>query len=122
MTIHNQIDYDLCQECHDGNEYEMAMIDYKLKQEQEEADKERKRKNALARERYRRPENVEKRRLAKEEREKERAESYLQGLRVVAKVLSNWRGLTMEHPILFTGEMVRAIDGNETANIANKEE
>jgi hypothetical protein len=94
MTIHNQIDYDLCQECHDGNESEMAMIDYKLKQEQEEADKERKRKNALARERYRRPENVEKRRLAKEEREKERAESYLQGLRVVAKVLSNWRGLT----------------------------
>jgi len=94
MTIHNQIDYPLCTSCEDHNNACRAEEDEREWQWQEDK---RKKKEAIAAKRratYLKPENIEKRRLAKIQRriDKENAERE-RAQRVVDVMKNMFRGM-----------------------------
>ena len=89
FTYMIQIDYSLCQSCDDYHQAEAYLErDEDLKYEEAiEAKKEKRR--AAARTRYWKPENIEKRKLAKKENRKLEAEFRQKQLAETAKILGN---------------------------------
>ncbi len=65
MTIHNQIDYTLCQECQDGNEAADYLERSKVWAIEEAKAKKKEVRRKARRVAYYKPEAIEKRRLAK---------------------------------------------------------
>ena len=94
MTLQNQIDYALCSECYDSQE---TAIYFEAAKEQEIAEKAKAKKKAAADKRratYWKPENIEKRRLAKLKHKQERAERNRQMLEAAAKAVADmFRGM-----------------------------
>jgi len=92
MTIHNQIDYNLCLGCDGVNEaerYDEACKEEDYKQEREA----KKKKRADARRKaYWKPEAVEKRRLRKEERKRLKAEAHIEQMKSLAKTMKSMFG------------------------------
>ena len=94
MTLQNQIDYALCAECYDLQE---TATYFEAAKEHEISEKLKAKKKATAdkrRARYWKPENVEKRRLAKLKHKQERAERDRQMLEATAKAVAGmFRGM-----------------------------
>jgi hypothetical protein len=89
MTIHNQIDYPLCQECY-GFREDAARYEAQREEEREERkQKERDKKNAKKRANYWKPENVEKRRKRKEEKMKKDLEHVIRSMANALSIFSD---------------------------------
>jgi len=89
MTIHNHIDYPLCQECY-GFKEDAAR--HEAQQEEEREEKKRKKKdeeNAKRRASYWKPKNVEKRRKRKEEKMKKDLEHVIRSMANVLSIFSD---------------------------------
>lgn len=87
MTIYNQIDYPLCQNCHNYKEAEDRLEEFKKEEKNEEVRKKKDAKNAKARANYWKPENIEKRRKRKEEKRKRDIEYVLNSMKSVMSTL-----------------------------------
>ena len=70
MTIHNHIDYPLCELCGDTIETLKAIAYQQEKEDEEKARTEKEKRGVIRKANYRKPENVEKRRLRKLERQR----------------------------------------------------
>ena len=70
MTIHNQIDYPLCVYCNEVQQIMKADYYAEKEEREEKIKKEKERKSKIRRDVYWKPENIEKRRLAKIERKR----------------------------------------------------
>lgn len=94
MTIHNQIDYPLCTECQDSNETADYAERSKERARQETVDK-KKAEAALKRHaNYWKPENVEKRRVAKAKRKADKIEHDQEMMKVAVKFIGTaFRGM-----------------------------
>ncbi|MEM5785839.1 MAG: hypothetical protein AAGU11_00895 [Syntrophobacteraceae bacterium] len=92
MTIHNQIDYPLCKWCNEGREAEIALMYYEEEKAKRLAKAKREAINASARANYNKPENVEKRRLARIERKKKQAERAKEMLAETIRLVNGWFG------------------------------
>ena len=89
MTYQNQIDYALCLECHELNEA-LYTIEKDAEYEREEARKAKKEKRRKQqRANYHLPANVEKRRVAKAERNRLRAEQNIRMLKETFKIVGS---------------------------------
>lgn len=89
-TIHNQIDYCKCKDCEDTHQ-SLKYQEICREEEREAAIRKKKdKKNAVARERYWKPENVEKRHKAKIERNKAAFEAEMKRMGEVKGFLSNF--------------------------------
>ena len=89
MTIHNQIDYPLCVDCNAANEANDYLERSREWKREEEEKAKREARNAKARANYWKPENVEKRRLARENRKREKAELAKKQLEETMKIVSS---------------------------------
>jgi len=94
MTIHNQIDYPLCTSCEDSNNTFRIEEDEREWQWQEAK---RKKKEVIAAKRratYLKPENIEKRRLAKIQRKIDKQNAERERVQQVADIMKNmFRGM-----------------------------
>lgn len=90
FTLQNQIDYTLCQVCHEGNEARRAMYYWEKEEEAEREKEKREHRNRLARNRYWRAENIEKRRIARENLKREKAEQARRMLAEAFKTVNDW--------------------------------
>lgn len=92
QTVHNQIDYALCKSCEMGYE---SVISEEAHKEWLLAEEKRIRCEAINAKRkatYRKPENVEKRRIATAERKRKRAEHNLKMLAETFKIVNSMMG------------------------------
>lgn len=85
-----QIDYTLCQCCHDGDMARRELEAYREEDRKAAEKAKRDARNKKARERYWRPENVEKRRLAKIERKRKQAEDARRMMAEAFRTFSEW--------------------------------
>lgn len=90
FTLQNQVDFTICTCCYEGKEARRTLAYWEEEERQERIDEERKLKNEKSRERYRKPENIKKRRIAREERKKAEAEYRAKMLSGAIKVVNNW--------------------------------
>ena len=90
MTIHNQIDYALCSLCGDVAESVKADHYQRIEEEKETEQKEKELKAKTRRENYWKPENIEKRMLAKTERKRKHAEQVGKMFRNAVRIVNNW--------------------------------
>ena len=89
-TLQNQIDYALCTDCNDYRQ-EMRRAEWLREDEKKQAERAKKdAANAKARAIYWKPENVEKRRLAKIERKKQKAEQARRMLAETFRLVNDW--------------------------------
>lgn len=94
MTLHNQIDYVLCTICGDGREAERSRFHHAEYLKEQEIKAKKDARSAKARANYRKPENIEKRRVAKIERRKRAAELRKKQMEQAARIVSNmFRGM-----------------------------
>ena len=90
FTLQNQIDYTLCTVCHDGYEARRS-IEY-ARQEKEREERERIKNDRLEKRRaaYRKPENVQKRRVARLQRKLEaialKRKQFAEAVRIVSEM------------------------------------
>jgi len=92
-TYHNQIDYPLCTDCQcvrDADDYDERSREW---ERQKAADKKKAEASAKRRVNYYKPENIEKRRLAKLERHRLKQEANRNRLKELANILSGFRGM-----------------------------
>ena len=93
FTLHNQIDYTLCTFCHDGNETVRSLEYSRMEKEQEKEAAEKEDRRRKRRANYLKPENVEKRRIAREERKRLKAEQKQKLWEATARIVgSMFRG------------------------------
>ena len=94
MTYHNQIDYPLCTVCHEGIEARRSLEYWEEKKKQDAIKAKKDAANAKARANYWKPENIEKRRLAKEKRKEERREQARKDLEEAKRIVGEmFRGM-----------------------------
>jgi len=89
MTIHNQIDYPLCTDCDDtcqAHRYLECCLEEDVKEAKQ---KKRDEINAKRRANYWKPENVTKRRVAKQERQLEAQAQKIKSLQDVGKIFGS---------------------------------
>ena len=89
MTIHNQIDYCLCQNCHDGHNASKALYYGKLEDDKKAADKLKKEKAFKRWQKYHSTAQIEKRRLKRIELLKYRQEMAAKRAVEFGKILSD---------------------------------
>ncbi|MDB5144199.1 MAG: hypothetical protein JWQ66_2912 [Mucilaginibacter sp.] len=89
MTIHNQIDYCLCESCHGGNNSRKAEHYHKIEKQEEEAAKIKKEKAHKRWLKYHSPAQIEKRRLKRIELLKWRREQAAKRAKELGKILSD---------------------------------
>ena len=85
-----QIDYTLCQSCRDGQEASDWLARDREHKRQEAIKAKRDARNAASKKRYWKPENVEKRRLAKIERNRLRVERNRKMLAEAFRIVADW--------------------------------
>ena len=83
-----QIDYTLCQCCHDGNMSRRQLEAYREEDLQAESKAKKDARNKAARERYWRPENVAKRKAAREERKRLKREQAIRNFQETMRIVS----------------------------------
>ena len=90
MTEYNHIDYPLCQDCQDTNEAYYYLERSREWKREDEAKAKKEARNAKARANYWKPENVEKRRLAREKRKREKVKLARKQLKETLKAVSSF--------------------------------
>jgi len=90
MTIHNQIDYPLCELCEDTRQTLRSNHYQEQEEKKESVKKEKERKAKIRRNNYWKPENIEKRRLAKIERKRKKAEQMEKMFSDTVRIVNNW--------------------------------
>lgn len=88
-TYMNQIDYELCVPCMDTREsesYEEACVEY---EREKKAREKKEKRNAIRKANYWKPENVEKRRMAKAKKKWEKAERFKKMLEETFKIVNS---------------------------------
>jgi len=94
MTYHNQIDYTLCQDCHETAEAKEYL--HRSRQWKKDAEVQAKKevRNKARRAAYWKPEAVEKRQIAKELKRREQAELYRRRMAETIKTVADmFRGM-----------------------------
>ena len=92
FTLQNQIDYALCECCHDGNEARRSLRQWAEEDRQKAKDEKRKQLNKEARIRYWKPENVTKRIARHEARRKVEIELRQKQMEETMKIVSEMFG------------------------------
>jgi len=94
MTLQNQIDYPLCEECYDSAQCSALAERRQEETWQEKRKQEKEKRAAVRRANYRKPENVEKRRLKKIEAKRLKREETLRFLAEAENVIRQmFRGM-----------------------------
>ena len=94
FTLQNQCDETRCQSCQDGFDVQESRAQHKRWEAEDAEKKKRKHRSDLAKIRYWKPENVEKRRAAKEARKKAAAElatkHFNDSVKIVSEMFRGW--------------------------------
>ena len=92
MTLQNQIDYPLCPICYEHDEVMLWNECCEAEQIKVRADAKRTARNDASRARYRQPENVEKRRIAREQRKRAKAIAWANALAEAFGIVNDMMG------------------------------
>ena len=94
FTLQNQIDYTKCQQCEDGDEARYWLENSREQERQEKIEAKKAHRAEIRRKNYWKPENVEKRRLAKIERKSLAIEQQRKMMEEAVKVVGDmFRGM-----------------------------
>lgn len=88
-TYMNQIDYPLCTICEDSNENEKYEEACRSEAKAEKVRKKKDKQNALKRAIYWKPENIEKRKLVKQEKKRKHAEQFRKTFAETMKIVNS---------------------------------
>lgn len=90
FTLQNQIDYNLCSTCYDGYQARRRMEYVRKEEAKDIANKLRIERNKKASIRYWKPENIEKRRVARQKRRKEQFDQRLKNIQEAISIVNDW--------------------------------
>ena len=89
MTYHNQIDYPLCLGCEETRQAESYLSRHAEWEAEKKAKAKKDAASAKRRANYRKPENIEKRRLAKIQRQKDRYGQHIEHMKSSARIVND---------------------------------
>jgi len=90
FTLQNQIDFTLCTSCHDYNEARRSFEYQKEEEIRDKLNEERKLRNEKRRVKYWKPENIKRRREAREERKRVEQKRREEMLLEAVSLVRNW--------------------------------